>query len=127
MMSGDEHFMPGGDGLDGAGYPTAEPERNFTRDIPRTDAEKRAGYVKSARAWSGYAFEHCETCTNRYKCAKDGCCHHNAAAVHCGECGHFLVNEGVDGMFCRNAECQQSPDWEDDGLYLSPDDEGIVV
>ena len=61
----------------------------FTRDIPRTDEEKRAGYVKSARAHSGYAFEHCETCTNRYKCAKDGCCHHNAAAVHCGECGQF--------------------------------------
>ena len=84
----------------------------FTRDIPLADWEAKRGYVRSARAHSGYAFEHCETCTNRYKCAKEGCCEHNAAAVHCTGCGRFLINEGIEGHLCRNAACELSPDYQ---------------
>ena len=91
----------------------------FTRDIPLSDADKRAGYSRSPRAHSNYAFQHCETCSNKYKCAKDGCCHHNAAAVHCGECGMSRVNEGVDGMFCRSEHCERLREEADSAAYLT--------
>ena len=59
-----------------------------------------------------YKFETCETCTCRYSCAKSGECSHNPAAVHCRDCGSFLINEGVEGMVCRSEHCTAVRDEE---------------
>ena len=72
-----------------------------------------------------FRFEKCSTCTTPRVCAMPPMeCLHNPMATHCNECGSFLVNEGVEGHFCRSEHCEKLREERQWAEYLQEGDAG---
>ena len=80
----------------------------------------------AAAAGAVYAFQACESCTNKYSCAKNGECSHNPMTAHCPDCGHIMSSDQEKGYVCRNIECEDSPDYDTGDPNYSADQDPDV-